>query len=153
MDCSPPGSSVHGIQDKSTGVDCYSLLQIFPTQGSPTWKQPKCPQTDEWMKMYVYINACIHTVILLNYKLLGPYCHLSPAGVCRDFSLGAHEGAPRYVVHSGRQTLSVPSSCLITLLRELLLPWKLCGWQSGRAVVLAPSPAGVLQNGDWGLVV
>ena len=68
MDCSPPASSVHGIQDKSTGVDCYSLLQIFPTQGSPTWKQPKCPQTDEWMKMYVYINACIHTVILLNYK-------------------------------------------------------------------------------------
>ena len=36
MDCSPPGSSVHGIlEGKNTGVDCHSLLQrIFPTQGS-----------------------------------------------------------------------------------------------------------------------
>ena len=36
MDCSPPGSSVHGIlQAKNTGVDCHALLQgIFPTEGS-----------------------------------------------------------------------------------------------------------------------
>ena len=36
MDCSLPGSSVHGIQEsKNTGVDCHALLQgIFPTQGS-----------------------------------------------------------------------------------------------------------------------
>ena len=35
MDCSPPGSSVHGIfPGKNTGVDCHFLLQeIFPTQG------------------------------------------------------------------------------------------------------------------------
>ena len=35
MDCSPPGSSVHGISPgKNTGVGCYSLLQgIFHTQG------------------------------------------------------------------------------------------------------------------------
>ena len=33
MDCSPPGSSVHGILQARTG--CHSLLQgIFPTQGS-----------------------------------------------------------------------------------------------------------------------
>ena len=34
MDCSPPGSSVHGIRmDKNIGVGCHSLLQgIFPTQ-------------------------------------------------------------------------------------------------------------------------
>ena len=33
MDCSPPGSSVHG-KSKNTGVDCHSLLQgIFPTHG------------------------------------------------------------------------------------------------------------------------
>ena len=38
MDCSPPGSSVHG---KNTGVGCYSLLQgIFPTQG---WMEPRSP--------------------------------------------------------------------------------------------------------------
>ena len=36
MDCSPPGSSVHGIlQAKHAGVGCHALLQgIFPTQGS-----------------------------------------------------------------------------------------------------------------------
>ena len=34
MDCSPPGSSVHGILCKNTGVSCHALLQgIFPTQG------------------------------------------------------------------------------------------------------------------------
>ena len=34
MDCSPPGSSVHGIlQGKKSGVGCHSLLQgIFLTQ-------------------------------------------------------------------------------------------------------------------------
>ena len=36
MDCSPPGSSVHGdLPGKNTGVGCHALLQeIFPTQGS-----------------------------------------------------------------------------------------------------------------------
>ena len=36
MDCSPPGSSVHGVSPgKSTGVGGHALLQgIFPTQGS-----------------------------------------------------------------------------------------------------------------------
>ena len=34
MDCSTPGSSVHGILSKNTRVGCHFLLQeIFPTQG------------------------------------------------------------------------------------------------------------------------
>ena len=35
MDCSPPGSSVHGDSlGQNTGVGCHSLLQgVFPTQG------------------------------------------------------------------------------------------------------------------------
>ena len=35
MDCSPPGSSVHGDSPgKNTGVGCHALLKgIFPTQG------------------------------------------------------------------------------------------------------------------------
>ena len=42
MDCSPPGSSVHGYSPgKNTGVDCHALLQgIFPTQRS----NPSLPQ-------------------------------------------------------------------------------------------------------------
>ena len=36
VDCSPPGSSVHGdFPGKNIGVGCHALLQgIFPTQGS-----------------------------------------------------------------------------------------------------------------------
>ena len=35
MDCSPPGSSVHGISQQEHWSGCHSLLQgIFPTQGS-----------------------------------------------------------------------------------------------------------------------
>ena len=35
MDCSPPGSSVHGISQARILVGCHFLLQeIFPTQGS-----------------------------------------------------------------------------------------------------------------------
>ena len=36
MNCSPPGSSVHGDSPgKNIGVGCHALLQeIFPTQGS-----------------------------------------------------------------------------------------------------------------------
>ena len=36
MDCSPPGSSVHGESPgKNSGVGCHALLpRIFPTQGS-----------------------------------------------------------------------------------------------------------------------
>ena len=36
MDCSPPGSSIHGESPgKNTGVGCHALLQgIFPTQAS-----------------------------------------------------------------------------------------------------------------------
>jgi len=41
MDCSPPGSSVHGDSaGKNTGVGCHVLFQgIFPTQGSNPGRQ------------------------------------------------------------------------------------------------------------------
>ena len=46
IDCSPPGSSVHGIfPGMNTGVGCHFLLQgIFPTQGSNPCL-PHCRQT------------------------------------------------------------------------------------------------------------
>ena len=45
MDCSSPGSSVHGVSPgKNTGVGCHALLQgIFPTQGSNSGL-PHCRQ-------------------------------------------------------------------------------------------------------------
>ena len=34
MDCSPPGSAIHGDSlGKNTRVGCHALLQVFPTQG------------------------------------------------------------------------------------------------------------------------
>ena len=45
MDCSLPGSSIHGIFQVSTGVGCHFLLQeIFLTQGSNPGL-PHCRQT------------------------------------------------------------------------------------------------------------
>ena len=46
IDCSPPGSSVHGDSpDKNTGVGCHFLLQgIFSTEGSNPGL-PHCRQT------------------------------------------------------------------------------------------------------------
>ena len=43
MDCSPPGSPVHGsFPGKNTGTGCHALLQgIFPMQGSPTAPAPQ----------------------------------------------------------------------------------------------------------------
>ena len=46
MDCSPPGSSIHGMfQAKNTGVGCHFLLQeMFLTQGLNPGL-PHCRQT------------------------------------------------------------------------------------------------------------
>ena len=51
MDCSPPGSSVHGDSTgKNTGVGCHALLQgIFPTSGS----NPGLPQCIYAIKLYI----------------------------------------------------------------------------------------------------
>ena len=57
MDCSPPGSSVHGNSPvKNTGVGCHALLQqIFPTQGSNQrllhllhWETGSLPLAPPW---------------------------------------------------------------------------------------------------------
>ena len=65
MDCSLPGSSVHGIfPGKNTGVGCHFLLQrIFPTQvlnaRLPHWQVDSSPPAPE-KPMYVYIYAYLH---------------------------------------------------------------------------------------------
>ena len=72
MDCSPPGSSVHGIlQDKNTGVGFHALLQgIFPTQGSNQW----LPLHLQYHRRILYHWATqegeIKSYSLWNYKYL-----------------------------------------------------------------------------------
>ena len=54
MDCSLPGSSVHGIFQENTGVGCHFLPQgIFLTQGSNLQNMKMCLQhrTSQNIKM------------------------------------------------------------------------------------------------------
>ena len=48
MDCSPPGSTVHGDPGKNTGVGCHALIQgDLPNPGikprSPAWQADSLP--------------------------------------------------------------------------------------------------------------
>ena len=33
-----------------------------------TWKQPKCPSTDDWIRKMTGLGRCIHNGILLSHK-------------------------------------------------------------------------------------
>ena len=46
MDCSLPGSSVHGI---------FQARVLEWVAIAFSWKQPSCPSTDEWIKKLRYI--------------------------------------------------------------------------------------------------
>ena len=66
MDCSPPGSSVHGIDSpgKNTGVGCHALLRgIVPTQGSNSclllW-QVDSLSTEPPVKPHPYLSTPPH---------------------------------------------------------------------------------------------
>ena len=60
LDCSPPGSSVHGIPGKNTGLGCHFLLQgIFPTQESnPRLLSPLHCQVDSLPPSHVGSTTC-----------------------------------------------------------------------------------------------
>ena len=66
MDCSLPGSSVHGDSpDKNTGVDCHALLQrIFPTQGSNPGIKPRSPASCRWILYRLSLEGNpIHVIV------------------------------------------------------------------------------------------
>ena len=66
MDCSPPGSSVHGLLQITTGVGCHALFQgIFLTQGlNPSllcllhWQAGSLPLVPPG-KLHSYHSSCI----------------------------------------------------------------------------------------------
>ena len=77
MDCSLPGSSVHGIfPGKNTGVGCYFLLQeIFPTQGL----NPGLPHCRQVLYHLSHQGNPIHNMHTYNFRSLlytGFYCAL-----------------------------------------------------------------------------
>ena len=66
MDCSLPGSSVHGdFWGKNTGVGCHALLQgIFPTQGS----NPHLLCLFHWQVGSLPLVPCEIWISILEYK-------------------------------------------------------------------------------------
>ena len=59
MDCSPPGSSVHGIPQREYGSSdlstCTPMFIAALFIIARTWKQPRCPSADEWIRKLWYI--------------------------------------------------------------------------------------------------
>ena len=95
MDCSPPGSSVHGDSPgKNTGGRCHALLQgIFPTQGSnpglPLWRQilyrlshQGSPFPHRRRPMMTACSFCPEILFVIEFKLM----HL---GFSRDLIISA----------------------------------------------------------------
>ena len=53
-----PPISLLGIYPEETRVEkdtCISLFIVAPFTIARTWKQPRCPSTDEWVKKLWYI--------------------------------------------------------------------------------------------------
>ena len=49
-----------GIYPEETKIEkdtCIPLFTAAPCTTARTWKQPRCPSTDEWIKKVWYINA------------------------------------------------------------------------------------------------
>ena len=92
MDCTPPGSSVHGDSPgKKTGVGCHALQEIFPTLGSnPGFlhfrqilyslshqRRPNGPLLFKHQDIWAYLGiSCHHTQGLTLTKSLGWECIL-----------------------------------------------------------------------------
>ena len=84
MDCSSPGSSVHGDSPgKNTGVNGHALLQgIFPIQGSnlflshlPHWQMGSLPTGTTWEAQTMYYRPEI-TIFLISSTILENKCHV-----------------------------------------------------------------------------
>ena len=58
MDCSLPGSSVHGIFQVRVlewGAIAFSIFTTALFIIARTWKQPRCPSADTWIRKLWYI--------------------------------------------------------------------------------------------------
>jgi len=65
---------VHGkdensnLEDTRTPVFIAAIFTIVKT-----WKQPKCPSTDDWFKMILYTHTHTHTHTLAIKKEISPF--------------------------------------------------------------------------------
>ena len=94
MDCSPPGSSVHGDSPgKKSRVGCHVLLQvIFPTQGS----NPALPHCRRILYCLSHQGSPVVSIFLPF-----PNCHVRTDSWAKSLMLGKIEGRRR----RGRQRM------------------------------------------------
>ena len=95
VDCSPPGSSVHGLLRNNTGVGCHFLLQgTFPTEGLnscllhcrqtffvflPLNHQgsPNIPLISPVFWKDLFLKGLSHSIVFLYFFQLGTFSYLS----------------------------------------------------------------------------
>ena len=97
MDCSPPGSSVHGDSPgKNTGVGCNALLQgTFPTQGL----NPGLPHC-RWIRYQLsYQGSPINMLILPKYIIYASVQFSSIAQSCPTLWDPMNHSTPGLPVH------------------------------------------------------
>jgi len=59
MNCSPPGSCVHGIiPDKNTGVGCHSLLRVYVYAAAAAKSLQSCPTVCDPMLLLNALHSC-----------------------------------------------------------------------------------------------
>ena len=64
-----PAIPLLGIYPEETKIEKDTCIPLFTTAlftTARTWKQPRCPSTDEWIKKNVVVH--IHNGILLSHK-------------------------------------------------------------------------------------
>ena len=64
-----PASPLLGIYTDETTIEKDTYIPLFITtlfKIATTWKQPRCPSTDEWIKKlwYIYIMEYYSTIIM-----------------------------------------------------------------------------------------
>ena len=55
-----PATPLLGIYSEETKIEKDTCIPLFKTAlftTARTWKQPRCPSTDEWIKKLWYINT------------------------------------------------------------------------------------------------
>ena len=83
IDCSVPGFSVHGILQAGywSGDTCTPMFIAVLFIIARTWKQPRCPSADEWIRKlwYIYTMEYYSAIkknsfesVLMRWMKLGP---------------------------------------------------------------------------------
>ena len=102
MDCSPPGSSAHGIPGKNIGVGCYLLIQeIFWTQGLNSylmhWQVGSLPLSYQGSPLK-HSKECLFLELFFT-TLINQECKVLVAQLCRTLCDLMNYSPPGTSVH------------------------------------------------------